>query len=139
MGTDCCGVVDDGRHMGAHTKMTEARAIYEQFINGRMRIVGSGADRELELCKACGAEKYDNELCPWCNLKTNALKKQEGGSHYKDMAIQPVEFITANELGFLEGNIVKYVCRHHAKNGAEDIKKAIHYCELLLQTKYGEK
>ena len=65
-----------------------------------------------------------------------ALDKQEGGSHYKDMAIQPVEFITANDLGFLEGNVIKYICRHHAKNGAEDIKKAIHYCELLLQTKY---
>lgn len=69
---------------------------------------------------------------------TNPLNKQEGGNHYKDMAIQPVEFITANNLGFLEGNVVKYICRHHAKNGAEDIKKAIHYCELLLQTKYGE-
>lgn len=68
----------------------------------------------------------------------NALKKQIGGSHYADMAIQPVEFITANDIGFLEGNIIKYVCRHHAKNGAQDIKKAIHYCELLLQTKYGE-
>lgn len=68
----------------------------------------------------------------------NALTKQEGGNHYKNMKIQPVEFITANELGFLEGNVVKYICRHHAKNGAEDIKKAIHYCELLLQTKYGE-
>jgi hypothetical protein len=55
------------------------------------------------------------------------------------MKIQPVEFIAANNLGFLEGNIVKYVCRHHAKNGAEDIKKALHYCELLLQTKYGER
>ena len=67
----------------------------------------------------------------------NALEKQVGGNHYASMAIQPVEFIVANELGFLEGNIVKYVCRHHAKNGAEDIMKAIHYCELLLQTKYG--
>jgi hypothetical protein len=70
--------------------------------------------------------------------KLDALKKQVGGAHYASMKIQPVEFITANELGFLEGNIVKYVCRHHAKNGAEDIKKAIHYCELLLQTNYGE-
>jgi hypothetical protein len=69
---------------------------------------------------------------------TDALSKQEGGSHYKDMKIQPVEFITANSLGFLEGNVVKYICRHQVKNGAEDIKKAIHYCELLLQTKYGE-
>ena len=68
----------------------------------------------------------------------NALAKQVGGNHYAEMAIQPVEFIVAKELGFLEGNIVKYVCRHHAKNGAEDIHKAIHYCELLLQTKYGE-
>lgn len=68
-----------------------------------------------------------------------AFDKQEGGSHYKNMAIQPVEFITANDLGFLEGNVIKYICRHHAKNGAEDIKKAIHYCELLLQTKYGDK
>ena len=70
-------------------------------------------------------------------IERGALSKQEGGSHYKSMKIQPVEFITANELGFLEGNVVKYICRHHAKNGAEDIKKAIHYCELLLQTKYG--
>jgi hypothetical protein len=69
--------------------------------------------------------------------QVDALMKQVGGNHYASMAIQPVEFIVANELGFLEGNIVKYVCRHHAKNGAEDIKKAIHYCELLLQTKYG--
>jgi hypothetical protein len=68
--------------------------------------------------------------------KENALRKQEGGNHYKDMAIQPVEFITANNLGFLEGNVVKYICRHQAKNGAEDIKKAIHYCEMLLATKY---
>ena len=70
--------------------------------------------------------------------KIHALAKQEGGNHYKNMKIQPVEFITANNLGFLEGNVVKYICRHHAKNGAEDIKKAIHYCEMLLQVKYGE-
>ena len=78
------------------------------------------------------------ELYPEIKEGLDALSKQEGGSHYKSMKIQPVEFITANELGFLEGNVVKYICRHHAKNGSEDIRKAIHYCELLLQTKYGE-
>ena len=67
-----------------------------------------------------------------------ALQKQVGGSHYAEMAIQPIEFITANNLSFLEGNIIKYVCRHRNKNGADDIKKAIHYCELLLQMEYGE-
>jgi hypothetical protein len=67
-----------------------------------------------------------------------ALQKQVGGSHYAEMAIQPIEFITANQLSFLEGNIIKYVCRHRNKNGADDIKKAMHYCELLLQMEYGE-
>lgn len=70
-------------------------------------------------------------------MTDNPLDKQVGGQHYASMKIQPVEFITANNLGFLEGNVVKYICRHGSKNGAEDIKKAIHYCELLLQTKYG--
>ena len=70
--------------------------------------------------------------------KDSALDKQVAGTHYKSMAIQPVEFITKNSIGFLEGNIIKYVCRHHAKNGVDDIRKAIHYCELLLETKYGE-
>ena len=107
----------------------KANVVYEKFIDGRMQIVGSGADKEWE----------DIEYEAKYGKKTDALDKQEGGNHYKDMAIQPVEFITANNLGFLEGNVVKYICRHHAKNGAEDIKKAIHYCELLLQTKYGEK
>jgi hypothetical protein len=128
----------------------EAGAIYEQFIDGRMRIVGSGADKEWEEPQS-EAEAWDALRNKVWNAKTGeealqalneankdgALTRQEGGNHYKDMAIQPVEFITANNLGFLEGNVVKYICRHHAKNGAEDIKKAIHYCELLLQNKYG--
>ena len=70
--------------------------------------------------------------------EATALQKQVNGSHYVDMAIQPIEFITANELDFLQGNIIKYVCRHKKKNGADDIKKAMHYCELLLQMEYGE-
>ena len=69
---------------------------------------------------------------------TNALENQVGGSHYAEMTIQPAEFIVFNEIGFLEGNVIKYICRHQNKNGAEDIKKAIHYCELLLQLKYGD-
>jgi hypothetical protein len=70
--------------------------------------------------------------------EATALQKQVGGSHYADMTIQPIEFITANGLDFLQGNIIKYVCRHKNKNGADDIKKAMHYCELLLQMEYGE-
>ena len=68
-----------------------------------------------------------------------ALETQEGGSHYKNMAIQPVEFIHGNSLPYLEGNVLKYVVRHRNKNGAEDIKKAIHYCQLILELEYGFK
>lgn len=60
------------------------------------------------------------------------LKIQVGGGHYKEMSIQPVEFILANNLGFCEGNIVKYVSRWKAKNGIEDLKKARHYLDLLI-------
>ena len=64
-----------------------------------------------------------------------APKRQIGGKHYKDFKIQPIEFITKNKLSFIQGNIIKYVCRFDKKNGNEDIDKAIHYCELLKEIK----
>lgn len=66
----------------------------------------------------------------------NPLDEQVGGSHYKDMAIQPAVFIERNKLSWCEGNVIKYVCRHKRKNGAADIRKAIHYLELLLEIDY---
>ena len=67
-----------------------------------------------------------------------ATDTQEGGTHYKDMAIQPIQFIHANNLDFLQGNVVKYVTRHKAKNGAADIRKALHYCPLILGLQYAK-
>jgi hypothetical protein len=66
----------------------------------------------------------------------SALDKQESGNHYKNKGIQPIVYIHANNLGFCEGNVVKYVTRHKEKNGVADIKKAIHYLELLLELEY---
>ena len=63
----------------------------------------------------------------------SALDKQVGGSHYKDKGIQPIIYIHANELGFCEGNVVKYVTRWRDKNGVADLRKAIHYLELLIE------
>lgn len=63
--------------------------------------------------------------------------KQVGGEHYKT-GIEPIDFIEKNYLGFCEGNVVKYVTRHANKNGAEDVKKAIHYLEFILKYQYGE-
>ena len=68
----------------------------------------------------------------------SARDDQVGGSHYKDLAIQPVEYIARNAIPFLEGNVIKYVSRHRHKDGAQDIRKAIHYCRLILEFEYGE-
>ena len=62
-----------------------------------------------------------------------ALDTQVGGGHYKDMAIQPLEFIHANGIPHFEACAIKYLCRWRGKNGKEDLKKAIHYIELLLE------
>ncbi len=59
--------------------------------------------------------------------------RQVGGSHYKDMPIQPSLYIRANKLGWFEGNIVKYISRHAMKGGRQDVEKVIHYAELLLE------
>lgn len=63
----------------------------------------------------------------------SALSEQPGGSHYKDKAIQPVQYIHANGLGYCEGNVVKYVSRWRHKNGLEDLLKARHYIDLLIE------
>ena len=63
----------------------------------------------------------------------NALEKQVDGNHYKDMAIQPVEFIHANGIPYLEGNVIKYLTRWRKKNGLADLEKARHYIDLLIQ------
>jgi len=58
---------------------------------------------------------------------------QIGGNHYQKMKIQPIDFILKNNIGFCEANVIKYVCRHQSKNGIEDLKKAKHYIELLIE------
>jgi hypothetical protein len=69
---------------------------------------------------------------------TDPLAVQVDGDHYKTMKVQPVEYIHANNLSFIEGCVIKYVTRHKNKNGAKDIHKAIHFLQLLLKLEYGE-
>lgn len=68
-----------------------------------------------------------------CATVEDALSKQVAGNHYKDMPIQPVEFIHANALGYFEGNVVKYISRWRKKGGVADLEKAKHYVELLIE------
>lgn len=71
--------------------------------------------------------------------QNGALMKQVGGSHYKDKAIQPIEYIHANKMGFCEGNVVKYITRWKEKNGVADLEKAKHYIELLIELENNKK
>lgn len=85
-----------------------------------------------------------SKLVAEANLASNGLLPkshfdvQVGGSHYKELRIQPLEFIVKNELDFLQGNVVKYVVRYKVKGGLEDLKKARHYLDLMIELKERE-
>lgn len=67
----------------------------------------------------------------------SALDHQENGTHYQTDGIQPITFITSNNLSFVVGNAIKYLFRADKKGGAGDLYKAIHYIRIELETKYG--
>ena len=66
----------------------------------------------------------------------DSLEKQVGGKHYRSFKIQPAQFINENGLKFAEGSAIKYICRHSSKGKEEDIKKAMHYLEMILERDY---
>jgi hypothetical protein len=68
-----------------------------------------------------------------------SYKKQVGGNHYKKYKIQPVEFIIKNNIGFVEGNVIKYILRFKDKGGIADLEKAKHYIELLIDSSKSSK
>lgn len=74
----------------------------------------------------------------WDQAVESALDSQVGGTHYKEMPLQPIEYIMANNLPYCEANVIKYITRHALKGGKQDVEKAIHYCQLLLETKYAD-
>ena len=63
----------------------------------------------------------------------SALDVQVGGDHYKKCGIQPITYIHANKIGFMEGNAIKYLSRWRDKGGVDDLKKAKHYIEMLIE------
>ena len=69
-------------------------------------------------------------------MTNKSFFKQVGGSHYKKYKIQPSRFINENKILFAEGNAIKYICRHRLKGKKEDILKAIHYLEMIIERDY---
>ena len=63
--------------------------------------------------------------------------KQVAGDHY-DQPIEHVDFVVANDIPYMDAQVMRYICRHDRKNGSEDVRKAIHYCEMILEKVYGE-
>ena len=104
------------------------------------RIEGAERQRVEYLRKRKEEDKLLGEIMSEVKKHNSALAVQVGGSHYKKCAIQPVEYIEANQLGFLEGAVVKRVTRHNKSTGKgeQDIDKAIHELQLLKELRYGK-
>ena len=66
-------------------------------------------------------------------VKDNPLTRQVGGGHYKKYKVQPVEYAMANNLNYCQANAIKYITRYKDKGGVEDLRKAIHNIELLIE------
>lgn len=101
---------------------------------------------DIMICTKCRQEPH-NCCCTWRPGQSlpsythfvsleSPEDTQPGGDHYKEQAIQPIEYILANKLGYCEGNVVKYITRHKLKNGKEDIEKCIHYLQFILDDQY---
>ena len=72
-------------------------------------------------------------------VTSSPFEYQVGGDHYKNFKIQPIEFILANEIPWLEANALKYLCRHKQKGERQDLEKVIHYVQMAIEHYYGEK
>jgi hypothetical protein len=90
----------------------------DRRVHARLKAIEEGKARKAELARV---------------EKQIALETQIGGNHYNSMKIQPIEYTMANEMNPLQHTVIKYVSRYKNKNGIEDLKKAIHSLELLIQ------
>lgn len=72
-------------------------------------------------------------------MRTISARQTGRGSHYKDLAIQPMEYSMKNKLDACQHTAIKYVTRFRNKGGHEDLKKAIHAIEMLIEFEYGDK
>ena len=91
-------------------------------------------------CVHCGTKDPHQTWCPTLPVRADtllasrsALNVQVSGNHYKDLKIQPIEYIHANNIPFAEGCVIKYVSRWRNKGGVKDLEKAKHFIELLIE------
>lgn len=100
------------------------------FRNGKT-IFAELRDENPEKCTSVSEESIDGLRAS--DTKLFELKTQVGGDHYAKCAIQPIDYIMANGLDYLQGNVIKYVTRYKNKNGVEDLEKAAHYLRIMIE------
>lgn len=97
-----------------------------------------GRPRPIIVCRECGRVSFSrqeaDEHFGKHAMTSKANDRQEGGSHYKKLAIQPWDYILANGIGFCEGNAITYLTRWQDKGGIQDLRKAVHFIEKLIET-----
>ena len=71
-------------------------------------------------------------------MTSKVWDKQIGGQHYQKFKIQPSKFVVENELHYPEGCAIKYICRHRLKGKKQDLEKAIHFIEMIIERDYGD-
>lgn len=115
----------------AYNWMTPAEGVTAHYNRMARKRAADRADR------AAFEEAYkQGERQAKADTPQSALDVQIGGNHYKQGGLDPMKFSHANDLGFAEGNVVKYVTRHRRKNGKQDLEKAIHCLQILIELEY---
>jgi len=103
-------------------------------MSDSMRPWGESTDESIQLRNKIIQKKlsrFQDDETPPAEQPANA--KQYGGNHYKNKKIEPWDYITANNIGYLDGTAIKYLSRWKEKNGIEDLRKAIHFIEKLIE------
>lgn len=132
------------------TKLSRLDELQEAVIDRHIEYVNATPETDYEqLCFdkfVAAATKRDEYMAGEFDDEfgdmeaASALYTQVGGDHYSKRAIQPIEFIAANDLNFMEGSIVKYIVRWRDKGGFQDLEKIKQYVDLLIEmeNKYGD-
>ena len=102
------------------------------------KVYNKGNNRPLNTMDEIAYHELESK-CKNLEEKLGAYDKQVGGAHYKDMKVQPAQFINDNKLLFAEGNAIKYICRHKHKGEVQDLEKAKHYIDMIIERAYGPK
>lgn len=131
---------ENGVWQALHSDMLKKSTIddvpFSYYIS---RHIHRQSDKYKSVNSTCSSNKYKEEESKE-NIKSKlkeVLNVQIGGSHYQGNAIQPIEYIMANNLNFPEGCVVKYISRHRRKNGKEDLLKVIQNVQMILADEYG--